>query len=234
MTKNIFITGGTSGIGKATAALAASHGHRVFITGRDEAKTKALVEELNLTGFAVTDVIDTNGVTMAVSKAVETLGGLDVVLNNAGLGIFDPLEEAKLEDWHYMVDVNIKGLLSVVHATLPHLVHSNGQMINLGSIASHFVFPNSGVYCATKHAVFAISESLRTELSKKIRVTTISPGSVNTPFVEQTKNEDLLQNLRPSFAAGMPVEWIAEQIVHAIEVPKGVNVSEIIMRPFNP
>ena len=234
MTKNIFITGGTSGIGKATAALAASHGHRVFITGRDEAKTKALVEELNLAGYAVTDVIDTDGVTKAVAKAFETLGSLDVVLNNAGLGIFDPLEEAKLVDWHYMVDVNIKGLLSVVHATLPHLVNSNGQMINLGSIASHFVFPNSGVYCATKHAVFAISESLRTELSKKIRVTTISPGSVNTPFVEQTKNEELLQNLRPSFAAGMPVEWIAEQIVHAIEVPKGVNVSEIIMRPFNP
>jgi NADP-dependent 3-hydroxy acid dehydrogenase YdfG len=234
MTKNIFITGGTSGIGKATAALAASHGHRVFITGRDEAKTKALVEELNLSGYAITDVIDTTGVNNAVAKAVETLGGLDVVLNNAGLGIFDPLEEAKLEDWHYMVDVNVKGLLSVVHTTLPHLIKSNGQMINLGSIASHFVFPNSGVYCATKHAVFAISESLRTELSKKIRVTTISPGSVNTPFVEQTKNEDLLQNLRPSFAAGMPVEWIAEQIVHAIEVPKGVNVSEIIMRPFNP
>lgn len=234
MTKNIFITGGTSGIGKATAALAASHGHRVFITGRDEAKTKALVEELKLSGYAITDVINTTGVNNAVAKAVETLGGLDVVLNNAGLGIFDPLEEAKLEDWHYMVDVNVKGLLSVVHTTLPHLIKSNGQMINLGSIASHFVFPNSGVYCATKHAVFAISESLRTELSKKIRVTTISPGSVNTPFVEQTKNEDLLQNLRPSFAAGMPVEWIAEQIVHAIEVPKGVNVSEIIMRPFNP
>lgn len=234
MTKNVFITGGTSGIGKATAALAASHGHRVFITGRDEAKTKTTVQELNLAGYFITDVTSVTGVQQAVAEAMNVLGSIDVVLNNAGLGIFDPLEEAKLEDWLYMVDVNVKGLLTVVHATLPHLVASNGQMINLGSIASHFVFPNSGVYCATKHAVFAISESLRTELSKKIRVTTISPGSVNTPFVEQTKNDELLQNLRPSFAAGMPVEWVAEQIVHAMEVPKGVNVSEIIMRPFNP
>jgi NADP-dependent 3-hydroxy acid dehydrogenase YdfG len=133
-----------------------------------------------------------------------------------------------------MVDVNIKGVLNVLHTCLPHLVASTGHVINLGSLASHFVFPNSGVYSATKHAVFAISESIRTELAKKVRVTTISPGSVNTPFVEQTKNEALLEQFRPSFAAGMPVEWVAQQIMNAIEVPKGVNVSEIIMRPFHP
>jgi NADP-dependent 3-hydroxy acid dehydrogenase YdfG len=162
------------------------------------------------------------------------MGGIDVLLNNAGLGIFDPLENARLEDWHTMIDVNIKGVLNVLHATLPHLIESNGHLINLGSLASHYVFPNSGIYCATKHAVFAISESVRTELAKKIRVTTISPGSVNTPFVEQTKNNELLNQLRPSFAAGMPVEWVAQQILNAIEVPEGVNVSEIIMRPFRP
>ena len=79
-----------------------------------------------------------------------------------------------------------------------------------------------------------MSESIRTELAKKVRVTTISPGAVNTPFIEQTKNEELLSHFRPSFAAGMPVEWVAQQIMNAIEVPAGVNVSEIIMRPFIP
>ena len=166
--------------------------------------------------------------------AVQQMGGIDVLLNNAGLGIFDLLENAKLEDWHTMIDVNIKGFLNVLHTCLPHLVASTGHVLNLGSLASHYVFPNSGVYCATKHAVFAMSESIRTELAKKVRVTTISPGAVNTPFIEQTKNEALLSHFRPSFAAGMPVEWVAQQIMNAIEVPEGVNVSEIIMRPFIP
>jgi NADP-dependent 3-hydroxy acid dehydrogenase YdfG len=99
-------------------------------------------------------------------------------------------------------------------------------------VASHHVFHESGVYCATKHAVLAISESLRAELSKKIRITTISPGSVNTPFIDQTKNPDLLHKFKPSFEEGMTAEWVASQIINAIEVEEGMNISEIIIRPF--
>jgi len=234
MKRKILITGATSGIGRATAELAAKNGHTLFLSGRNETSLSELSSELNAAGFFAADVVQTAEVSQLVEEAKKTMGGIDVLLNNAGLGIFDPLENARLEDWHTMIDVNIKGVLSVLHATLPHLIESNGHLINLGSLASHYVFPNSGIYCATKHAVFAISESVRTELAKKIRVTTISPGSVNTPFVEQTKNNELLNQLRPSFAAGMPVEWVAQQILNAIEVPDGVNVSEIIMRPFRP
>ncbi len=234
MKRKILITGATSGIGRATAELAAKNGHTLFLSGRNETSLSELSSELNAAGFFAADVVQTAEVSQLVEEAKKTMGGIDVLLNNAGLGIFDPLENARLEDWHTMIDVNIKGVLNVLHATLPHLIESNGHLINLGSLASHYVFPNSGIYCATKHAVFAISESVRTELAKKIRVTTISPGSVNTPFVEQTKNNDLLDQLRPSFAAGMPVEWVAQQILNAIEVPEGVNVSEIIMRPFRP
>jgi NADP-dependent 3-hydroxy acid dehydrogenase YdfG len=234
MKRKILITGATSGIGRATAELAAKNGHTLFLSGRNETSLSELSSELNAAGFFAADVVQTAEVSQFVEDAKKTMGGIDVLLNNAGLGIFDPLENARLEDWHTMIDVNIKGVLNVLHATLPHLIESNGHLINLGSLASHYVFPNSGIYCATKHAVFAISESVRTELAKKIRVTTISPGSVNTPFVEQTKNNDLLDQLRPSFAAGMPVEWVAQQILNAIEVPEGVNVSEIIMRPFRP
>ena len=234
MKRKILITGATSGIVRATAELAAKNGHTLFLSGRNETSLSELSSELNAAGFFAADVVQTAEVSQLVEEAKKTMGGIDVLLNNAGLGIFDPLENARLEDWHTMIDVNIKGVLNVLHATLPHLIESNGHLINLGSLASHYVFPNSGIYCATKHAVFAISESVRTELAKKIRVTTISPGSVNTPFVEQTKNNDLLDQLRPSFAAGMPVEWVAQQILNAIEVPEGVNVSEIIMRPFRP
>ena len=234
MKRKILITGATSGIGRATAELAAKNGHELFLSGRNETSLSELSSELNAAGFFAADVVQTAEVSQFVEDAKKTMGGIDVLLNNAGLGIFDPLENARLEDWHTMIDVNIKGVLNVLHATLPHLIESNGHLINLGSLASHYVFPNSGIYCATKHAVFAISESVRTELAKKIRVTTISPGSVNTPFVEQTKNNELLNQLRPSFAAGMPVEWVAQQILNAIEVPEGVNVSEIIMRPFRP
>lgn len=234
MKRKIVITGATSGIGKATAELAAKNGHDLFLSGRNKESLEKLSRELNVKGFFAADVVNSTEVINLVTHANEAMGGIEVLLNNAGLGVFDPLEQAKLEDWHTMIDVNIKGVLNVLHATLPYLIQSNGHLINLGSLASHYVFPNSGIYCATKHAVFAISESVRTELAKKIRVTTISPGSVNTPFVEQTNNRELLAQLRPSFAAGMPVEWVAQQILNAIEVPDGVNVSEIIMRPFRP
>ena len=234
MKRKILITGATSGIGKATAELAAKNGHDLFLSGRNQSALSELSKELHAVGYFAADVVQAEEVSQLVEEAKKHMGGIDVLLNNAGLGIFDPLENANLADWHTMIDVNIKGVLNVLHATLPHLIESKGHLINLGSLASHYVFPNSGIYCATKHAVFAISESVRTELAKKIRVTTISPGSVNTPFVEQTKNSDLLDQLRPSFAAGMPVEWVAQQIFNAIEVPEGVNVSEIIMRPFRP
>jgi NADP-dependent 3-hydroxy acid dehydrogenase YdfG len=234
MKRKILITGATSGIGKATAELAAKNGHDLFLSGRNQSALSELSTELHAVGYFAADVVQAEEISQLVEEAKKHMGGIDVLLNNAGLGIFDPLENANLEDWHTMIDVNIKGVLNVLHATLPHLIESKGHLINLGSLASHYVFPNSGIYCATKHAVFAISESVRTELAKKIRVTTISPGSVNTPFVEQTKNNDLLDQLRPSFAAGMPVEWVAQQILNAIEVPEGVNVSEIIMRPFRP
>jgi NADP-dependent 3-hydroxy acid dehydrogenase YdfG len=233
--KNILITGASSGIGAASARMLHAKGYKLGLMARSTDKLNALAAELGERCHVLTcDVTRYEEVQSSVQRFVDTFGQIDVLINNAGLGYFDTLVGGKIEEWHTMVDVNIKGVLNVLHTCLPHLVASTGHIINLGSLASHFVFPNSGVYSATKHAVFAISESIRTELAKKVRVTTISPGAVNTPFVEQTKNEALLAQFRPSFAAGMPVEWVAQQIINAIEVPDGVNVSEIIMRPFLP
>jgi NADP-dependent 3-hydroxy acid dehydrogenase YdfG len=152
-------------------------------------------------------------------------------VNNAGLGFFDPLQQAKLEHWHEMIDTNIKGILNAFHAAMPHLIEARGHVINIGSVSSHLVFPNSGVYSATKHAVLAISESIRIELSGKIGVTTISPGAVNTPFIEQTTNAQLLQELRPGFAGGLAPETIAEQIAFVLSHEGRAVISEIIIRP---
>ena len=119
----------------------------------------------------------------------------------------------------------------MIHLTLSELIERKGHVINLGSVASHHVFANSGIYCATKHAVLAISESLKVEHSKHIRITTICPGAVNTPFIHATKNEDLLKEYVPNFEKGLDPLNIAAQMVHVIEAPEGVNISEIIIRP---
>lgn len=230
--KRILITGATSGIGEATFKHAVKNGHTVFITGRNESVLEKLASENPGTFYLKTDVTNVEDVKNLSISVIEKMGGIDVLMNNAGLGIFDRLIDSNLEDWHKMVDVNIKGVLNMLHYFLPHLIESNGQVINLGSVASHHVFPDTGVYCATKHAVLAISESLRAELSKKIRVTTISPGSVNTPFIYQTKNGEVLSKFKPSFESGMSPEWVASQIMNTIEIEDGMNISEIIVRPF--
>lgn len=230
--KNIVITGATSGIGEATTRLLHQSGHHLFLIARNEAKLETLKSELggHIHVFAA-DVKDYERMKTAMETAVNTMGTINVLISNAGMGVFDQVVNGRIEDWHEMVDVNVKGLLNGLHAALPFLVKVKGHVINLGSVASHHVFANSGIYCATKHAVFAISESLRIELPDKIRVTTISPGSVNTAFIDQTKSEAMLKDYKPYFAAGMTPEWIAENIRYAIEAPENTVVSEIVVRP---
>lgn len=229
---NIIITGASSGIGAATAERLDKNGHQLLLLARSEGKLNELNKKLgHRHQIAVVDVCDYDNLKAAVYDFAASFGQIDVLVNNAGLGVFDPVGEGKIEDWHTMVDVNVKGLLNAIHICLPYLRKSLGHLVNLGSVASHNVFPNSGVYCATKHAVLAISESLRMELSEELRVTTISPGAVNTPFIDQTNNEDLLKSYKSYFAAGMSPNIIAEQISWAIEAPKNVVLSEIMIRP---
>lgn len=233
--QRVFLTGASSGIGWATAHALVARGHRVFgVARRGEALTEAAEAWGDLPGswaWAVADVRDPASIQAAVAQAVALWGGLDAVVPNAGLGYFDPLSSAQLEDWHEMVDINVKGVLTTLHATLPHVVAAKGTVVNIGSLAARQVFPNSGVYCATKHAVLAISESLRLEYRGEIGVTTINPGAVNTPFIDQTPNLELRATYRPQFDAGMSPTFVADAIVLAIE-SKGRGVySEITLRP---
>jgi len=224
----IFVTGATSGIGAATAQLLANSGHSVFAVGRRQAQLATLHPNVHT---AVCDVLDPDQVRSAVDQAVSVMGGIDVCIPNAGLGMFDKLSEGKLEEWHHMVDVNIKGVLTTLHACLPHLVEAKGHVVNIGSLAARNVFPNSGVYCATKHAVLAISESLRIEYRETLAVTTINPGAVDTEFIAHTSNDSLRDSYAPEFAKGMRAETIAEAIRMAIEAKGQAVFSEITLRP---
>jgi len=161
----------------------------------------------------------------------EAWGGMDVVIPNAGIGYFNPLTEAPLEEWHAMIDVNITGVLSTLHAALPELLKAKGHVINIGSLAARQVFPNSGVYCATKHAVLALSESLRTEFRNDLAVTTINPGAVNTPFIDRTTNDELRANYRPQFDEGMEPDYVADAVLFAVESRGRGVVSELTIRP---
>lgn len=235
MQNRIFITGASSGIGAATASALVRKGWNVAAFARNLMALQALQAELaDAPGTLLPlegDVTLPGDVQSAVDEAVAKWGGLDAVIPNAGLGYFDPLPQGKLHEWHEMVNVNISGVLTTLHATLPHLVESKGHVINIGSLAARQVFPNSGVYCATKHAVLALSESIRLEYRNDVAVTTINPGAVNTPFIDRTTNEALRADYRPQFDEGMSAEFVADAIVAALEA-KGRGVfSEITLRP---
>ena len=229
----ILITGGSSGIGAATAKLLAERGHRIYLLARKAEPMETIKSQFPAGQLAwkQADVRVPEDIQAGVSEMKALWGGIDVCIPNAGLGIFSPLQDARLEDWHTMVDINITGVLNTLHAALPSLVENRGHAIQIGSIAARNVFPNSGVYCATKHAVLAISESLRLEYRNELAVTTVNPGAVDTAFIDQTQNDELRESYRPQFQEGMRPEFIAEAIAMAVEARgKGV-FSEITVRP---
>lgn len=226
--KHVIITGASGGIGKATAELLLQNHYRVSVCSRNSASLEYYAKFPG--AFAMEcDVRDIAGVKAFFAAASEHFGPVDVLVNNAGLGYFNKLADAPLEEWQEMVDTNIKGLLNCLHTALPGLIAQHGQIINLGSVAAHNVFPNSGIYCATKHAVLAISESIRLELADKLRITTISPGAVNTAFIDQTHNEQMKEQMTASFRSGMNPLAIARSIQLAIESEE--MISEILIRP---
>jgi NADP-dependent 3-hydroxy acid dehydrogenase YdfG len=229
--KRIILTGGSSGIGKATAALLLREGHMVCSLSRSGSGHLSEGTSGENAMALACDVRDYNQVRNCCSEITERWGGADILINNAGVGYFDTIANGKIDEWHNMFNTNVQGLLNCIHVFLPELVKNSGQIINIGSVASHQVFPNSGIYCATKHAVWAISEAIRLELPDKVRITTISPGSVNTPFISSTSNEEMLRQYRDYFAAGLSPDVVATQILHAINTPQNAVITEIIVRP---
>ena len=229
----ILLTGGSSGIGAATAKTLTAAGHRVTLIARNQSALDVVAQSCasDLIRTEQADVTDADAIDKAVKAAISAWGGIDACIPNAGLGIFSPLKDAALDDWKKMVDVNIGGVLNTLHACLPSLIENKGHVIQIGSIAARNVFANIGIYCATKHAVLAISESLRIEFREELAVTTINPGAVNTGFIDQTNNAELRENYRPQFEQGMNPKFIADAIAFALSSGGRGVFSEMTMRP---
>ncbi|MCE2030196.1 SDR family oxidoreductase [Sessilibacter corallicola] len=235
MKKVILVTGASSGIGEATARELASAGHIVIMVARRFDRLKKLAAEIEANnGIARAyplDVTVSSEFTNVVNSIVEEFGRLDVLVNNAGIMSLAPLKGLKLDEWEQMIDVNVKGVLYGVAAALPHMEkQQDGHVINVASIAAHYVFPTASVYCATKHAVKAISDGLRLE-TDKIRVTTISPGVVESEIANATTDPESKDWLDKFRTVSLKPEAIAQTIKHTIEQPVDVDINEVIIRP---
>lgn len=238
--KIVFITGATSGFGKETAISFAQKGARLIIAARRKEKLKELASLLKKkfkTDVLVLplDVRKSRAVSLAVKKLPAAWKNIDILVNNAGLSRgLDKFHEASITDWEEMIDTNVKGLLYVSRAVIPVMVKNNsGHIINIGSIAGHEVYPKGNVYCASKHAVDAITKGMRLDLvDTDIRVTTIDPGLAETEFsiVRFRGNVNKAESVYTGIEPLTPKD-IADAVIYAATRPKNVVVAEMILLP---
>jgi 3-hydroxy acid dehydrogenase / malonic semialdehyde reductase len=239
ITSTVLITGASAGIGEACARAFAAAGARLVLAARRAERLEALAGELreahgtesHLLTLDVRDV----GVVTRVLDDLPAEWSVDTVVNNAGMarGV-DPLQQGDPRDWDEMIDTNVKGLLYVTRALLPPMIErGRGHVINIGSVAGHDVYPGGAVYCATKHAVDAITRALRMDLlGTGVRVSTVDPGLVQTDFSEVRFRGDTERAAR-IYQGYTPLkpEDVAEAVVWIAGRPAHVNIDEIIIKP---
>ncbi|MEO4007075.1 SDR family NAD(P)-dependent oxidoreductase [Flavobacterium sp. CAU 1735] len=234
--KTVLITGATSGIGKATAELLARHQYRLIICGRRKEILETLESDLakhtQITSL-VFDVKDKDSVFKAISSLPEDFSKIDILINNAGNAHgLDPIQTGNTDDWDAMIDINVKGLLYVSKAILPQMTErKSGHIINIGSTAAKEVYPNGNVYCASKHAVDAITQGMRIDLNAfGIKVGGIHPGMVHTAFSEVRFKGDTVRadNVYKGFQP-LLAEDIADIIHFVISRPYHVNIADLMV-----
>ncbi|XLY89847.1 SDR family oxidoreductase [Ectopseudomonas mendocina] len=235
MSKVILITGASSGIGEAIARHLASQGHQVVLGARRIERLQALVEELQAQGQRAScralDVTQLPDMQAFVEHAEAQHGPIDVIINNAGVMPLSPLDALKVDEWNRMIDVNVRGVLHGIAAVLPGMqARGRGQVINIASIGAHAVSPTAAVYCATKYAVWAISEGLRLE-NERIRVTTICPGVVESELADSITDASARDAMKAFRLIAITPDAIARAVAYAVEQPDDVDVSEVIVRP---
>ncbi len=241
MKKFVFITGATSGFGKACAKIFAKNGFNLIVTGRRLDRLQELSNELTRT-YKVTivplcfDVRDESAVHTAIeSLSAEIRNSINILVNNAGLAVGrGPIDEGNTEDWNRMIDTNIKGLLYVSRAIAPIMrTNKEGHIINLGSIAGKEVYPGGNVYCATKHAVDALSKAMRIDLLPfGIKVTNIAPGAAETEFslVRFKGDQETAKSVYNGFSP-LQAEDVAEVIYFAATRPPHVTINDLTIMP---
>ena len=238
MTKTALVTGATSGIGKATAQILAKNNYKIILCGRREDRLNDLEKELSEFTEVHTlcfDVRDKKAVFESINSIPEAFSTIDVLINNAGNAHgLDPIQNGDLDDWDAMIDINVKGLLYVSKAVIPQMIErKSGHIINIGSIAGKEVYPNGNVYCASKHAVDALSQAMRMDLNPYgIRVGAIHPGAVETEFSEvRFKGDaDRAANVYKGFEPLHP-EDIADIIHFVVSRPYHVNIADLMVLP---
>ena len=240
MDKKAIITGATSGIGKAIAKKFAENGYHLIITGRRQERLTELKDDLS-SRFNVEildlcfDVRDKDSVFSAIKDIPVSWDKIDVLVNNAGLAAgISKIQDGEIDDWERMLDTNVKGLLYVSRAIMPKMVaQQHGHIINIGSIAGKEVYPNGNVYCASKHAVDAITKAMRIDaLEYNIKVTQISPGAVETEFSyvrykgDKEKADKVYQGFTP-----LRGEDVADVTFFAASLPPHVNINDLVVTP---
>ena len=235
--KVVAITGASSGIGEAAARLLAERGAKLVLGARRLDRLQALAERITAAGgdavCACTDVRRREDVAGLVQMACERYGQLDVLISNAGIGPISPLDDLRVDEWEDMIDINVKGLLYGIAAALPVFRRQgSGHFVNTASTAGLIVKPSMAVYAGTKFAVRAISEGLRQEAGETLRVTVITPGFVQTDFIDAVSNPKVREQLAAARdRMAIAPAAVAEAMVYAIEQPANVDVGEIVIRP---
>jgi NADP-dependent 3-hydroxy acid dehydrogenase YdfG len=231
------VTGASSGIGEATALALSQAGAAVAVGARRADRLESLAERLDGPTFVrAVDVSDEDEATGFVRDAAGELGGLHILVNNAGLMLLGPVTDQTTEDWRRMVGVNLLGLLYCTHAAIPLIAgNGGGDIVNVSSVAGRRADAGAAVYNMTKFGVHAFSEALRQEaLHVGIRVTTVAPGFVETELQGHNTNpvvRRMTERSREQIGEVLKPEDIAAEILHAVTRPQHVCVNEIVVRP---
>lgn len=240
MTKTILISGATSGIGRSCAEYFARNKDRLIITGRREERLKQIKNELTEKyGIEVLyrsfDIRDKNAVKNAIESLPKEWKSIDVLINNAGLASgLNTIQDGDIDDWEKMIDTNVKGLLYLSRAVMPLMIErKKGHIINIGSIAGKEVYPNGNVYCATKHAVDALTKAMRIDLlPHMIKVSQIAPGAVETEFSivrfhgDKSKADAIYNGYKP-----LTPNDIADAVFYVASLPEHVNINDMLIMP---
>jgi NADP-dependent 3-hydroxy acid dehydrogenase YdfG len=238
------VTGASSGIGAATALALARHGAAVALVARRKERLEELADRIADGGGRAlvleADITDRVQAEAAVQRTVAELGRLDTLVNNAGVMLLGPVQDAPIDEWDRMVAININGLLYCAHAALPHLLAAAAEgprdvadMVNISSVAGRVARNGSGVYNLTKHGVGAFSESLRQEVTGRgVRVSVVEPGAVATELRSHLRAE--IREAQDKRFAGMEVmqaQDIADAVVFIVTRPRRMAINEVLIRP---
>jgi NADP-dependent 3-hydroxy acid dehydrogenase YdfG len=240
MRKTALVTGATAGIGEATATILAENGYNLIITGRRKELLDKLKNELGVKYKSDVlaldfDIRDRKQTEDAIDKLPKSWKNIDVLINNAGLSVgLSPVQDGLVDDWEQMIDTNIKGLLYITRKVAPLMIkRGSGHIVNISSIAAKEVYDSGNVYCATKHAVDALTKGMRIDMVKhNIKVTSISPGMVETEFSlvrfkgDKTRADKVYEGMTP-----LNAEDVAEAIWFAVSRPAHVNINDMLIMP---